>query len=112
MTLGEQKRDLLYISDAIEGLIRAAYSPSAVGRVINLCSGHEICVRDIVGTIYKLVRSSASPRVGAIPYRREEIWNLTGDPSLAKEVLGWEPKVGLEAGLQETIEWFRLYGGR
>jgi UDP-glucose 4-epimerase len=41
-----------------------------------------------------------------LPYRPREIWRLCSDSSKARELLGWQPQVGLEDGLRKTIEWY------
>jgi nucleoside-diphosphate-sugar epimerase len=111
ITPGQQRRDLLYVSDAVDGFVKAACSSIGLGQIINLCSGEHIRIQELVEMIYKFVGTPSSPQVGAIPYRREEIWCLCGDPSFAKKIMRWEPHVGLEEGLRKTIEWYRVHNG-
>lgn len=101
---GEPMRDLIYIDDAAEGLLRAAEvmdSPTP----INLSSGEEVSIRHIAETIARLAG-----------FQGRTVWDLSKgdgqarrclDNSRARELLGWTPKVGLEEGLRRTVEWYR-----
>jgi nucleoside-diphosphate-sugar epimerase len=105
-TLGEQGRDWIYVEDVVDGIIRASLSEEAIGQIINLCSGQEHTVREVVGRVLEIMGNPIEARFGALPYRRGEIWHLVGDNAKAKELLGWEPKVSLEEGLRRTIAWY------
>ncbi len=107
MTSGEQERDLVYIDDAVEGVLLAAGSDTAVGNVLNLCSGQGTRMRSAVELIYRLLGQPASIHVGAIPYRTGEMFFQSGTNKLARMHLGWQPTVDLEEGLQRTIDWYR-----
>lgn len=107
MTQGKQKRDFVYVSDVVEGFLMAACTDSAAGRVINLCTGQAIPIRELVRIIYKLIGAKTLPKLGELPYRRDEIWNLCGDPALAKKLLCWQPQVKLLEGLKKTIQWVK-----
>jgi len=108
MTLGEQKRDWLYVTDVVDGLIRAATVPEAIGGTYNLCSGHEVMLYEVARLIVEQVsidfkKTPISIRRGALPYRDGEIWRLAGDNSRARTILGWTPRVTLRDGIRETI---------
>jgi len=107
LTKGEQKRDLLYVSDAIEALEKASLNSKAHGEIINVGSNEEYSLREIIKLVEKLTNSKIEPEWGAIPYRKNEIWRMKGDVSKAKSILGWEPKTSLEQGLKKTIEGYK-----
>lgn len=109
MTGGEQERDLIYIDDAVEGVLLAAGSDTAVGTVLNLCSGQGTKMRSAVELIYRLLGQPASIHFGAIPYRTGEMFFQTGTNKLARMHLGWQPTVDLEEGLRRTIDWYRAH---
>lgn len=108
-TSGEQTREFNYVTDLVEGLVRAARAPGRIEGPVNLAAGEEIAIRDLVRKIVEITASSSRVEIGAIPYRPTEIWRMFADSSRARESLGWEPAVRLEEGLGKTVEWFRRY---
>jgi UDP-glucose 4-epimerase len=108
MTLGEQKRDWVYVEDVVEGLLSAATVPAAPGLTFNLCTGQETTLYEVAQIIVEQVaaeRGTARIAInrGALPYRDAEIWRLVGDNTRAREILGWTPKVTLREGLRRTL---------
>jgi len=107
MTRGEQTRELTHISDIIEGYMKAAVVPEAIGQVINLGNGVEYRTRDIVEKIYAMIGGGGRPLVGAVPYRPAEIWRISASTQKSRDILGWECKIDLEQGLRETVASYR-----
>jgi UDP-glucose 4-epimerase len=110
-TEGKQTREFNYIDDTIDGFIEVAKTKAAVGEIINLGSGEEISVRDLVLKIIELTKSKSKVTFGALPYRPTEIWRMFCDNTKAKKILDWTPKIGLEKGLKRTILWFKRHHG-
>ncbi|MBI4552917.1 MAG: SDR family NAD(P)-dependent oxidoreductase [Candidatus Latescibacteria bacterium] len=108
MTSGQQTREFTYIDDVIDGYLRAAVTPGAIGQTINLGTGVAYKIVDVVRLIIELTGSTMTPRVGALPDRPGEIWAYQGDHTKAQTVLGWTPAVPLPDGLRRTIAWYRL----
>ncbi|MFQ5812944.1 MAG: NAD-dependent epimerase/dehydratase family protein [Anaerolineae bacterium] len=106
MTGGEQTRDFTYVDDVVEGYVRASLSKKAIGQTINLGTGEERPIKDVVLKVLELMGNPVRPLIGALPYRPREIWRLCSDNSKARELLGWQPQVSLEDGLRKTIEWY------
>jgi dTDP-glucose 4,6-dehydratase len=100
-------RDLLYVEDTVEGLIRAASCPDTVGRTFNLGTGQEISVGDLVAKIAALMGKSAKIVAEAQRMRpmESEVDRLCAANLLAREVLGWQPQSSLDEGLRRTISW-------
>jgi len=100
---GSQTRSFLYISDLIDGIHRLLLSDE-VGPV-NLGNPHEITILEFARKINEITGNPAGivyrPRPPDDPSRR------CPDISKARRVLGWEPRVSLEEGLERTIAWFR-----
>lgn len=107
MTLGEQRRDFVYCADVVKAFLHAACAQTAPGRIINICTGRAITIRDLAGKIYAIAGSEKMPRYGNEPYRREEVWYMCGNPSLAKELLAWQAETELDEGLRITVEHYR-----
>ena len=100
-------RDLNYISDTVEGFIKAAQAPDVLGTAINLGSGQEITIGDLASKIITLIGREVSIVVDDSRLRPEksEVNRLVADPQEANGLLGWESKVSLDDGLKHTIDW-------
>ncbi len=99
---GEQRRDFTYVSNVVDATIKAAEASGASGRIFNVAASAPVTVNEVaavIGTVLgkPVEKMFAPPRVGDI----RDSW---ADVSAAREVLGWEPSVGLEEGLRLTIE--------
>ncbi|MFN8533595.1 MAG: UDP-glucuronic acid decarboxylase family protein [Dehalococcoidia bacterium] len=102
---GTQTRSYCYVADLVEGLLRAATKPGLAGELINLGNPLEYSAADFAHMIKRLSRS-VSPVV-QVEGRPEEIARRRPDIGKAKQLLDWEPQVGIEEGLLRTIEAFR-----
>ena len=103
---GRQLRDFTYVDDIIEGVFRAVDIPDVCGRVMNLATGIPVTVRGVIERVRSMV-GLGQPEFGRIPYRPGENMALWADNKLARELLGWAPKVSLEDGLATTIDYYR-----
>lgn len=102
-------RDFNYVSDTVDGYIRMAESPAAVGEVINVGSGRSISIGELAENIIKLVGSGTTIEQDDQRLRPKdsEVDRLIADNKKAKNVIGWEPQHSLEKGLTEVIEWIK-----
>lgn len=103
----EPTRDFSYVADTVEGFIRIAECPEAIGQVINTGSGQEISISDLANTILNLIGRGIPIICDNKRVRPEnsEIKRLCADNSKAWEILGWRPRYTLKDGLVQTIEW-------
>lgn len=102
---GQQTRSFCFVSDLIEGLIKAAFSKKTKGEVFNLGNPDERKIIDIAGLIKKLTNSKSEIIFNSLP--QDDPTRRCPDISKAKKVLNWEPKVPLEEGLLKTIVYYR-----
>ncbi len=100
---GLQTRDYVYVEDVTDACWRAALQGG--GRYINIGTGVETTVVDLYRRMARIVGSSTRPNHAA-PRAGEQRRSCL-DPTLALEVLGWEPWTTLDDGLAQTIDWFR-----
>jgi nucleoside-diphosphate-sugar epimerase len=107
MTLGEQTRDYLYVSDLVEALLRAGGCPAADGEIINIGSGQAIRIAALVERVEAHLGRHDLVRRGAIPYRTGEAMEYLLDISKARQLLQWAPAVSLDEGLGRTVAWYR-----
>jgi UDP-glucuronate decarboxylase len=104
---GTQTRSFCYVEDMIEGLIKMMNGPDDFVGPVNLGNPEEQKILNLAQTIIRLTKSKSEiefrPPPMDDPKRRQP------DISLAKMKLDWEPKIGLEEGLEKTIQFFRNY---
>jgi NAD dependent epimerase/dehydratase len=102
-------RDLTFVKDTVAGLIRIAEAPEAVGEVINIGSGFEISIAELVAMIAGIIGKKARIRTTKERKRppNSEVKRLWADTARAKELLGWTPRFSLEEGIVQTINWFK-----
>jgi len=101
---GSKTRSICYVSDLVEGLLLAMFSPHTAGEVFNLGNPEEHTVLEFAQMIIRLCNALS----GIIfdPIRVDDPERRRPDISKAQEVLGWQLKVDMEDGLRRTIEWF------
>jgi dTDP-glucose 4,6-dehydratase len=104
-------RDLNFVADTVDGFLRAGTTPGVVGKVINLGSGRETSVGDLAQTIARLIGKSITIHTDPerVRPRSSEVERLLADRTRAATLLGWEPMIGLEGGLRQTIEWVQAH---
>ena len=100
-------RDLNYVTNTVDGFVAAAVSNKASGRTINLGSNHEVSIRELAECIARLMNMEIQIISEPVRFRPlgSEVDRLIAENKLAHDLLGWEPKVSLEAGLEKTISW-------
>ncbi len=105
----EPTRDLNFIADTVEGFIKAAETPKAIGETINLGTGREISIGDLAALILKLMNRDIPIALESARLRPEnsEVDRLCADNRKSQSILGWTPKYSLEEGLTTTIGWIR-----
>ena len=101
---GTQTRDLLYVEDCAEFIVKASFNEKAVGEVNNGGYGQDIAINDLALQICK-----DPERFVHIKHHhpQSEIPKLLCDYTKAKKLLGWEPKTSLEEGIEKTKDWIR-----
>ncbi|MFA5366018.1 MAG: SDR family oxidoreductase [Candidatus Bathyarchaeia archaeon] len=101
---GEQKRDFINVKDIVAANILALTHPSAAGDVFNVSTGQPVTINELVETIQKITATTelkptyTNPRTGDIKYSYADITKI-------QKKLGFKPKIGLEEGLTELVNW-------
>ena len=109
MTGGEQTREFNYVSDIVDGFIKASITKKAIGEIINIGNGIEYTLKEVVEKITSIIGNPVKVSYGALPYRPGETWHFYCDNTKAKRLLNWEPKIDLDTGLKRTIDWHTNY---
>ncbi len=99
---GEQTRDLLYVEDCADFIMRAAESEQAEGEIINAGTGSDVRIVDLAKMC---VSGNNTVEHVTHDHPQAEIMRLLCDSSKAKRLLGWEARVNLEEGLRRTRTW-------
>ena len=103
---GEQSRDFTYISNAVDANLLAAESVRAVGKVINVANGQRVTLNELLDRL-KQITGRAEAEAEHRDSRVGDVRHSLADITRARELLGYEPQVGLEEGLRRTIDWWR-----
>ena len=103
---GEETRDFTYVSDIVDGLLRAGAMESAIGQEFNLASG----VETRIVALAHMINQATGNRAG-IAFAQRRKWDtksrLLASVDRARELIGYNPATPIEEGLGHTIQWFR-----
>ena len=102
---GSQTRSICFVDDLVDGIVALTLSDQP--GPMNLGNPHEVSMLDLARWIIELTGSASQIQLVPRPVDDPEV--RRPDTTLARERLGWEPKVPIEQGLQRTIEWFRAH---
>lgn len=102
---GSQTRSFCYVDDLVDGLIRLMNSPSTTPNPINLGNPGEFTVRQLAEKVLQQVGGDSELQQKPLP--QDDPRQRQPDIGLAREMLGWAPKVPLDQGLEHTIGYFR-----
>ena len=106
LTPGNQRRDLIYIEDAIDIYINSILKGKELsGQILNMGSGIEYANDEVVQALFKVTGKKVRVEKGAFPKRLWDTSHWVADISKAKKLLNWKPKFNLEEGLKKTYEW-------
>ncbi|TMK28493.1 MAG: SDR family oxidoreductase [Actinobacteria bacterium] len=101
---GEQRRDFTYVENVVEANVLAAETDGVSGAVLNVATGRSTTVNELADTIASILGRSVER--DEQPERTGDVRDSWADVTRARELLGWEPRVGLEEGLRLAAEFF------
>lgn len=102
-------RDLTFVSDTVSGFLAAADSPETVGETVNLGTGSEISIGDLVAKIARIMGREVkivSDKQRVRP-AKSEVERLLSNPGKMNTLTGWRAQISLNDGLARTIEWMK-----
>ena len=107
---GRQVRTFTYVADTVDGIVRALRAPGARGEVVNIGSSQPITILRLAELVQRMVGVPGPLRAHLLPYdalpgRYQDVHHRIPDVQKARELLGFEARVGLEDGLARSIEW-------
>ncbi|MFN7289551.1 MAG: SDR family oxidoreductase [Pirellula sp.] len=103
---GLQSRDFTYVANVVHGNLLAAERPNIGGRVFNLADGRQTTLIQLLNQLGQML--SIAPKIDFQPARVGDVRESLADVSLARRLLGYEPRFNLEEGLKQTIEYYRM----
>jgi dTDP-glucose 4,6-dehydratase len=103
------RRDFTFVTDTVEGFVKAATADCTPGITVNLGTGRDVSIGELAELIFSLLgrQLEIATETERVRPKDSEVDRLCSDPSLAAEVLGWKPEVSLEDGLRRSIDWMR-----
>ena len=102
---GRQTRSFCYVDDLIDAMIRMMSTPDSFPGPVNVGNPNEVTILELAESVIRLTKSRSG--IDFRPLPTDDPKQRQPDISLAKRMLGWEPKVALDDGLKQTIAYFR-----
>ncbi|MHA2612105.1 MAG: dTDP-glucose 4,6-dehydratase [bacterium JZ-2024 1] len=104
---GENTRDWTYVEDLCEALVRAIFAPDDLfrGEVFNIGTGREFSARQVGESILKILGAPSS-LIQPVADRPAHVRQLLCSSKKIQDVLGWQPKIPFEKGLEMTVQWY------
>jgi NAD dependent epimerase/dehydratase len=102
-------RDLLFVRDTVSGFLAIALADNTVGEEINIATNSEISVKDLAQKIIDQINPKAKVISDNVRLRpdKSEVERLYGSNKKISSLTNWKPKVTLDRGIEDTIEWFK-----
>lgn len=109
MTEGDQTREFNYVDDIVDAYLLAATNPNAIGEIINIGNGIEYSIRDVAEKIVNMMGNPIQLLIGTLPKRAGETNHFFCNNEKAQKLLGWSPQIGLDEGLERTINRYKKF---
>lgn len=105
LTSGDRAVDWIYVDDVVEALVAAAAHSGTSWESVDVGSGHQVTIREIVERLRALVAPDVAAAFGARPDRARER-DAVADVAHTAQRIGWRPTMGLDDGLRRTADWY------
>lgn len=107
---GQRQVDWVHVDDVVDGLIAAVKTPNIEGHTLDFGSGTLVSIRTIVQQLSEYIDPNIDLLWGAIPDRPMEQMRIA-NVSKTYDITGWKPKISLEIGLEQTVDWYKKQRG-
>ena len=101
---GQQTRDFVFVRDTVDAIVRIYEEPATRGRIVNVASGREMTVNELVSLLLEELGSDVP--VHHVEERPGDVRRHWASIDLARELIGYEPRTSLRDGLAETVAWY------
>jgi dolichol-phosphate mannosyltransferase len=102
-------RDFVFVDDVVDALLDWNAISRLNGEIINLGTGKESTLVEVVAVVQELTGSRSEVRWGAMAARHWDTHRWSADPTRAAQLLGWTPKHDLRQGLAKMLAWMETY---
>ena len=102
---GKQSRDFVYIENVVSANILAATTPGIKHEVLNVGSGKDNSVLELVRVLNKIIGKDIKPKL--LPIRAGDVFKTSADISKIKKKINYKPSISFEEGLKHTVEYFK-----
>jgi len=102
---GEQTRDFTYVTNVVDGVLRAAEAPGVSGEIINVATGGRVSLKQLFTAMREVIGASVEPTF--TDARTGDVRDSQADIAKARQLLGYVPLVTFQEGLRRTVEWYR-----
>jgi len=111
---GQQTRSFTYVSDTVDGIVRALETPRARGEIVNVGGTESITILELAEFVQSMLGVAPPLRATFIPYetmpgKYQDVRHRVADPTKARELLGFETKVKLADGVAATLDWHQKH---
>lgn len=109
-TKGEQKRDFIHVQDVVDAYLKVLDNLENFNEdfmEFEIGTGKSISLKDFVSKIEEEIGKRANIKWGAVPYRKNEIFDSKARIEKAEKYLRWDPKYDIYSGLKKTIDWYK-----
>jgi nucleoside-diphosphate-sugar epimerase len=110
LSSGHRPVDWVYVDDVVEAYVQAVEAPQAVGKTLDVGSGIQLTIRQVVERLAQLTATDVRPLFGALPDRPLECAPVA-DVERTYSVIGWRAATDLDTGLRSTLDWLRNQQG-
>jgi len=100
---GNQFRDFVHVSDAVNAILKSLKSKKAKGQIINVGTGNPRKIKNIIEDVKKILKGG-HPQYGKIKFRKDEILKIYPSIKKANNLIGWKPQISFEEGIKNTIK--------
>lgn len=104
---GKQTRDFTNVKDIVRGIILSCESEELIGETVNIAAGKEVSINEVAHTVLKLLNKDGQLTPVYMDPRPGDVRRHYADISKAREVLDFQPHIGIEAGIQHYIDWIK-----
>lgn len=104
---GNIARDFVHVKDAARAIVAAADATPVPGTAINVGSGHAATIKGVADILLRMYGKGPQSLVVSGRFRSGDVRHCRADIALAREALGWHPRIGLEEGLADLVDWVR-----
>ncbi len=109
---GEQTRTLTHVDDIADGIVTAMASPAGLNQDFNISAAEELTVKEIARICWEACGNAPEDfELEHLPSFKVDVVRRWPSVEKARELLGWEARIGVREGIEQTVGWLREIEG-